>query len=91
MDKGIALEYNKEAPKIIAKARGEFLNKMLEIAETKGITVYRDPDLTEVLFKLNEGAYIPEDLFTAVAAVMVYCYNVNSDFRSKFIGQIDND
>lgn len=83
MDKSVAIEYRNDAPKIIAKARGLLTKKMLQIAEEKNITIYSDIDLTGLLFELEPGDSIPEDLFGAVAAVMAYCYEVNVDFRNK--------
>lgn len=83
MDKSVAIEYRNDAPKIIAKAKGALVKKMLQIAEEQNISIYRDIDLTGLLFRLNTGDSIPEDLFGAVAAVMAYCYEVNSDFRNK--------
>ncbi|HOP64062.1 MAG TPA: EscU/YscU/HrcU family type III secretion system export apparatus switch protein [Spirochaetota bacterium] len=83
MDKSVAIEYRRDAPRIIAKAEGILVKKMLQIAEEKNISIYRDVDLTGLLFKLDTGASIPEELFGAVASVMAYCYKVNSDFRKK--------
>ncbi|HPJ43759.1 MAG TPA: EscU/YscU/HrcU family type III secretion system export apparatus switch protein [Spirochaetota bacterium] len=83
MDKSVAIEYRSDAPRIIAKAKGALVKKMLQLAEEKNISIYRDIDLTGLLFDLNTGDSIPDDLFGAVAAVMAYCYEVNSDFRNK--------
>ncbi len=84
-DKAVALEYGQVSPRVLSVARGELVKKMLKIADEKGITVYRDKDLTEVLAILNPGDEIPESLFSAVAAVMAYCYNVNDKFREKIM------
>jgi flagellar biosynthesis protein len=85
MDKAVALEYDKIAPKVIATARGILVKKMLEIAKQKNITVYKDHDLTELLSVFKAGDVVPERLFGAVSVVMAYCYRVNSDFREKLI------
>ncbi|HQO39479.1 MAG TPA: EscU/YscU/HrcU family type III secretion system export apparatus switch protein [Spirochaetota bacterium] len=83
MERAVAIEYRRDAPKIIAKAGGELVKKMLKIAAQKNITIYRDADLTEVLYRLKTGDDIPEQLFGAVAAVMAYCYRVNDSFKNK--------
>jgi len=83
MEKSIALQYDKDSPKIIASARGILAEKMIKIAEEKNITIYKDADLAEVLSKFKAGDVIPETLFGAVSVVMAYCYRVNSDFRQK--------
>lgn len=85
MDKAIALEYDSIAPKVIATARGLLAKKMLEIAEQKNITVYKDNDLAEILSVFKAGDVIPEKLFGAVSVVMAYCYRMNSEFRQKLI------
>ena len=83
MDKSVALQYDKDAPKIIASARGILAEKMIKIAEEKKITIYKDEDLAEILSKFKAGDVIPETLFGAVSVVMAYCYRINSDFRQK--------
>jgi flagellar biosynthesis protein len=83
MQKSIALQYDKDAPKIIASARGILAEKMIKIAEDKKITIYKDIDLAEILFRFKAGDVIPETLFGAVSVVMAYCYRINSDFRQK--------
>ncbi len=83
MDKAVAIEYMKDAPRIVARAKGALVKKMLKIAERENITIYEDRDLAEVLYRLKTGDDIPEDLFGAVAAVLAYCYRVNDSFRNK--------
>jgi len=83
MYKSVALQYDKDAPKIIAAARGFLAEKMVKIAEEKKITIYKDRDLAELLSGFEAGDVIPETLFGAVSVVMAYCYRVNSDFRRK--------
>ncbi len=89
--KGVAIGYSGDLPKIIASARGPLLEKLLEIAKTYNITVYRDGDLAETLYAFPIGSDIPEDLFVAVSEVLAYCYRVNSEFRKKIMGmETDN-
>ncbi|PKL17751.1 MAG: hypothetical protein CVV49_09390 [Spirochaetae bacterium HGW-Spirochaetae-5] len=83
MQKSVALQYDKDAPKIIASARGILAEKLLKIAMEKNITIYKDDDLAEILSKFKAGDVIPETLFGAVSVVMAYCYRINSDFRRK--------
>lgn len=83
MQKSVALQYDMDAPKIIASARGILAEKMIKIALEKKITIYKDNDLTDILSKFETGDVIPENLFGAVSVVMAYCYRVNSDFRQK--------
>jgi flagellar biosynthesis protein len=83
--KGVAVGYSpgKRAPEILAVAKGFLVDKLLQIARENGITIYEDPDLTEILSYLKPGSEIPEHLFQAMAEVLAYCYAVNSKFKSK--------
>lgn len=80
---GVALEYSGDIPKILAIARGILFDKLIEIADTYNITVYKDSDLAQALSQLSEGSEIPETLFRAVSEVLAYCYRINSEFRAK--------
>jgi flagellar biosynthesis protein len=83
--KAIALEYRKSSPVIVAKARGQLLEKLLEIARVNGITIHKDPDLTEILSVFDTGSEIPEELFKAVSEVLAHCYRINRNFREKIL------
>lgn len=85
LKKAIALEYTpgRSAPRIVAKARGELVNKVLLLAERYNIPVYNDPDLADSLISLDTGTEIPPHLFRAVAEVIAYCYRINAGFRDK--------
>ena len=54
-EKGVALKYTGEIPKIIAIARGNLLEKLLELAKQNNITILKDPDLAEILSKLRRS------------------------------------
>lgn len=86
MKKGVALAYDGEVPRIVARAAGELYERLLEIAREHGITIYEDPDLVEVLSAMETGSAIPPDLYRSVAEVLALCYRVNRDFRDKVDG-----
>lgn len=79
----MALEYSGDVPRVVARARGFLLEKIIEIAEKHNITVYRDPDLAKVLYTIDPGIEIPADLYRAVAEILAYCYRINSAFKKK--------
>lgn len=87
--KGTAIRYstNKKVPEILAQARGILVEKLLEVARENDVTIYKDPDLAEVLSALKIGAEIPESLYRAMTEVLLYCYNVNEKFREKLINK----
>jgi flagellar biosynthesis protein len=83
MEKGIALKYDGEIPRVLSVAKGNLLAKMLEIAEKNAIPVYKDRNLAELLSRLPVGSSIPEDLFKAVAEIFAFCYGNNESFRNQ--------
>ena len=78
----IALRYEAEkmmAPKVIAKGAGFIAEKIKSIAEEKGIPVLEHKSLARTLFKSVElGAFIPAELYKAVAEVLAYVYNLKN-------------
>ncbi len=81
--KAVALAYEGDIPRILARGKGKLAEKLLEIARDNSITLYKDRDLAEVLYILETGSEIPEDLYAAVAVVLAYCYRVNDEFRER--------
>jgi flagellar biosynthesis protein len=76
----VALKYVKEqddAPRVVAKGRGELAERILRLAREHGIPVHRDTDLAEVLIRLDLGELIPPELYRAVAEVLAYLYRMN--------------
>ena len=73
-NKAVALKYNAEqdaAPVVIASGYGEIAEKIIDIAEQKGIPVFRDDSAVSLLCMLEIGSNIPEELYQVVAAIYV--------------------
>lgn len=66
------------APRVAAKGGGETARRIAETARARGIPVREDPDLAQVLFKLDVGAFIPPVLYRAVAEVLAFVYRLNA-------------
>jgi flagellar biosynthesis protein len=72
--KAVALKYNLEqdvAPVVIASGYGEVAERIINIAEERGIPVYRDDSAASMLCMLEVGASIPEDLYQIVATIYI--------------------
>lgn len=80
-NKAVALKYSKElpAPFIAATGKGRLADRMIEIAEENGIPVEKWEDLTEVLFTLDAGSFIPEGLYEVIAQLYVTIANVQDE------------
>ncbi len=78
--KAVALMYDAgrdSAPRVAAKGSGELAKKILELARQHNIPVRSDPDLIELLSRVDVLDEIPADLYTAVAQILAFLYDVN--------------
>ncbi|MCI8405681.1 MAG: hypothetical protein HFE43_01510 [Oscillospiraceae bacterium] len=83
-NKAVALRYNPDqdmAPVVIASGYGEIAGKIIDIAEQKGIPVFRDDSAASLLCMLEIGSTIPEELYQVVAAIYVQLLKVASDIK----------
>ncbi len=72
--KAVALKYNLEqdlAPVVIASGYGAVAERIINIAEERGIPVYRDDSAASMMCMLEVGANIPEELYQVVATIYV--------------------
>ena len=82
--KAVALRYQPDkdtAPKVAAKGSGLIAERIIEIARQNGIPVKDDPDLIEVLSKLDIEAEIPPSVYIAVAELLAFVYSLNGKKR----------
>lgn len=76
----VALKYDPEQmeiPVLAAKGWGETARRIIEAARAGGVPVQSEPDLAEVLARLDLGQEIPQELYDAVARVLAYIYRIN--------------
>jgi flagellar biosynthesis protein len=90
--RAVALQYDPTqrtaAPRVLARGQGELAQRILDIAREKGIPLYRDPELVEVLGQLDVGSQIQPELFQAVAEVLIFIYKMNQKKRATVVGQL---
>ncbi len=85
-NKAVALRYDalrEGVPRVAAKGTGGVADRIIEIAEEHGIPVKSDPDLVEVLSKLDIEEEIPADVYVAVAELLAFVYALNGKKESK--------
>lgn len=72
--KAVALEYQAGdmAPKVIASGQGYLADKIIDVAEKEEIPVHKDAKLAKSLSLLDIGEYIPPELYSIVAEVLVF-------------------
>ena len=82
--KAVALKYNVEedlAPIVIASGYGEVAQRIIDIAENRGIPVFRDDSAASLLCMLEVGSSIPPSLYEVVAAI--YCQLLKTSYRLR--------
>jgi flagellar biosynthesis protein len=75
MPLAVALHYDKgkgEAPRVVAKGRGEVGTKIIETARAHGVPIEASPSLAAALSEVEIGDEIPVELYKAVAEVLVF-------------------
>jgi FlhB-like protein len=73
-DKAVALKYREErdrAPVIVAAGKGAIAQKIIEIADSRGVPIYKDSATATILSQLKVGQQIPVDLYSVVASIYV--------------------
>lgn len=75
----IAIQYNPDevAPKILASGTGIIADKIIEKAKSSDVPLYRDNKLANTLSKLDIGEYIPPELYSIVAEILVFVDNLD--------------
>jgi flagellar biosynthesis protein len=80
----VSLKYSPQkdrAPKITAKGWGVVAEKILEVARKHNIPIKEDPDLVQVLAKLDIDKDIPPSLYKIVAEILAFVYSVNKKYK----------
>ena len=83
-NKAVALKYNMEedlAPIVIAAGHGEVAQRIINIAEQRGIPVFQDDSTASILCMLEVGSNIPPELYEVVAAI--YGQLLKTSYRLK--------
>jgi flagellar biosynthesis protein len=81
----VALKYSPKedrAPKVTAKGRGFIADRILELAKKHNIPIKEDPDLVQVLAKLDIDKEIPPSVYKVVAEILSFIYSVSKKYRN---------
>ena len=78
----VALHYDRTgAPRVIAKGRGQIGAKIIEVARAHDIPIEENEVLAGALSNVDLGDEIPEDLYKAVAEVLVFLLRLTKSPR----------
>jgi len=80
----VALNYDAEAeqaPKVVAKGKGDVAANIIEKAKENAVPIQEDPTLVNLLGELDINETIPEELYQAVAEVFAFVYNIDKQAK----------
>lgn len=69
-------------PRIVATGEGHLAEAIAAVAASHGVPLVRDPDLVQLLALQDLGDEVPEELFDAVAHLLVFLYRLNAERRA---------
>jgi type III secretion system FlhB-like substrate exporter len=80
----VALRHDAEsgaAPRVVASGQGHLAEAIATVAAEHGVPLVRDPDLVQLLALCELGDEVPEELFDAVAHLLVFLFRLNAERR----------
>ncbi len=77
----VALKYERDqgAPRVVAKGRGIIAEQIIGIAKEAGVPLHEDHELVGLLAQVELDAEIPVQLYQAVAEVLAFIYQLQSN------------
>ena len=79
-----ALRYEQgkhKAPTVVAKGSGVVAEKIIEMARIHGIPLQENPELVQVLMKLDINQEIPAELYQVVADILAMIYRASQKYQ----------
>ena len=86
LKKAVAISYKPDtdqAPKVAAKGAGTIAEKILALAREHDVPIKEDPDLVEILAKLDVSQEIPPELYTVVAEILAFVHRSNEKWLNR--------
>ena len=78
----VALHYDKQgAPRVVAKGRGTIGEKIIEVAKANNIPIEENEVLAGALSNVELGDEIPQELYKAVAEVLIFVLRLSDRVR----------
>lgn len=82
VDSAVAIKYDamgKGVPTVVGKGKGEIATKIIELAKEHDVYIHENPELLEILIRLEIGDEIPEALYRAIAEVIAFTYELKNN------------
>lgn len=70
----VALQYDPsdDAPKVLATGQGHVAERIIETSKEHNVPIHKDAKLAKSLSILDVGEYIPPELYSIVAEILVF-------------------
>ncbi len=78
-----------KAPVVTASGRGDVADEIITLAEDNSVPIYENPELSDILVKLELGDEIPEALFVTVAEVIAFVYMIQDKVPENWTPPVD--
>jgi len=81
--KAVALKYTQDvpAPFITARGKGRMAERIMEIAHREGVPLKDNVELTEILFSMEVGSFIPEELYQVIAEIYTFVVEMQESYE----------
>ena len=70
------------APRVTAKGKGAVAEKIIQLARQHNVPIKKDPELVQMLSRLDIDDRIPPELYKAVAEILAFVYSLNDRYRA---------
>ncbi|WP_298445120.1 EscU/YscU/HrcU family type III secretion system export apparatus switch protein [uncultured Ferrimonas sp.] len=81
----VALQYDgHNAPTITASGDGMVAAQIEQLAQESGVLVHHNPQLAQLLAKLELGQQIPPQLYHIIAELIAYAYLIDGRFPKQW-------
>ncbi len=68
--------YEDNAPKVIAKGKGEVAKKIIEKAKEFDVPLFQNEELANMLLNIEVGEEVPPKMYEAVVEVFIWLYKL---------------
>lgn len=73
----VALKYDGEgAPEVTASGQGDLAGQIIRLAREYGVPLYENPELVQILARLDLGEEIPDTLYRIIAEILAFAFQL---------------
>lgn len=72
-----------DLPRITAKGEGDLARELIRLALENNVPIKYDPDLVQILSRLDVGSAIPDEVYLVVAELLAFIYWVNQEYFGR--------